>query len=267
MGLARYCRSDPLLDFIRDTYGAVPLRMPDARWAPFALFELSGRNVRYLGSAIDVGRDAEPPAVTRTALAGLESHRSSQVSWDHAVEIASPFLATLVGLPLPDLEIGLSNAVDRKAQVCLSLGRAVRRAVTVLALARWLDEGHLQLPTTLGLAGRVFVVDSVLYSREFTTVVDRSADTDLTSRIAASLVGSVDPKLVLRSSSKVTVRGRGDTPFAFTCVELDRGPDGVITGMRLDTPGPRAAATAVGGAGLSGHELVSAPEELVQFDA
>lgn len=57
MSFSALCKSDPLLDFIRETYAATPIRLPYPRWCPFAIFNMAEGQVRYLGNAAEL---AEP---------------------------------------------------------------------------------------------------------------------------------------------------------------------------------------------------------------
>lgn len=266
MGFTRLCGSDPLLDFIRQTYDAVPLRLPDPRWVPLTLFTVSGGRVRQLGVLrdIDPGLDLPPE---RTQLPTVAAQRSSAISWGMAVSVTGPFLSALLGVPLLNLETRLLAKVHRRTEVVLSLGRASRTSVNMLALAAGLDRTGLRLPQTLRVDGPLYVVDSVLHSRELTTTVSGVDDTETTAHIAASLVGAIDPEFVVRSASKVTVRGRGDTPFAITCAELERFEDGAIYRLRADVRGPRAAATPIGGFDITSHAVLGDAADLMDFDA
>jgi hypothetical protein len=82
MAFSSLCRSDPLLDFIRTTYGAIPLRVPDQRFQPLGLFTVQERHARYLGTLADLALDpAWPvPRTSNSDLADTTAKTSNQMA-------------------------------------------------------------------------------------------------------------------------------------------------------------------------------------------
>jgi hypothetical protein len=268
VGFVRRCGSDPLLELIHATYGATPLHSPDPRWAPLTLFSVADKRVRYLGSLLELDPAGEPPASRRMTLPALQGRQSSSISWSSAVDIVTPFLSALLGVALPDLRAALSLKVDRQAKVSLSIGRVTRRATSPLALARWLETAGMRLPAALAVEGPVFLVDSVVYGRELVTTVERSAEGGTTANIEASLAGSVEPRMLTRSESRVSVRGERDTPFALTSVKVERQPDGTLAGLRLSQDAGLRAGAMPGTTGpLPLRANIASSGEMIAFDA
>ncbi|MDH5669813.1 MAG: hypothetical protein OEY86_17580, partial [Nitrospira sp.] len=112
MAFTSLCSSDPLLDFIRSTYGAIPLRVPDQRFQPLALFGVQSRRARYLGTLTEIAESKAwlPPRLTSNELAQVSAVSSNDIGWDAATEILGPFISSTLGIDVSPVKAGLSGA-------------------------------------------------------------------------------------------------------------------------------------------------------------
>src|SRR4051812_29199872 len=112
MAFKSICASDPLLDFIRSTYGAVPLRVPDQRFQPLALFSVQARRARYLGTLAELARDAAwlAPRTTSNDLGEVSTIASSDIGWSAAADLLGPFISSTLGIDAAPIKAGLNGA-------------------------------------------------------------------------------------------------------------------------------------------------------------
>src|ERR1700730_14617260 len=266
VGFSALCKSgDPLLKFIRDTYGAVPVSLPDNRWNPFAIFTVDRDRVRYLGNVAELAGAGEPPRVEEVRLPHLTYEKSSEMRWGAAVGLAEPFLAATTGVGL-DLEASATMERHRETRARVSLGPTSRRFCSALGIASWLERQDMGLPETLGGLGALYIVDSALYAKELSFSVDGESATKFTLDLEASIVGKVKPDLVLRSNSAVQITGVRAAAFGITCLEVTVDEQGRLRGIRLATREPRAAATDVALMQAVPHVALGEGNELMQFD-
>jgi hypothetical protein len=100
------CRSDPLLEWIRDTYLAHPVRVPSKRVAPLVAFSRTDGKYGHLG---EMARFLVEPA--RTQLRALEPdtglvpdvapHRSGDVDVRQALDILGGLLSGMAPRSFP----------------------------------------------------------------------------------------------------------------------------------------------------------------------
>jgi hypothetical protein len=268
----KLCESDPLLDFIRTTYQAVPIRMPDPRWKPLTLFAVVDKEVRYLGDApAVVAGAATAPAVTSAKLPDVARERSSQFEWRAAVSLLVPFLGAILPIGLGDIEASFDVRRHRKTAVRISLGATTRRFVAPIMAASWLGRDDVTLPRTLDLthdgeALPVYLVDSILQAKELSIASESDAAAELTTAVHASLAGKLDPSALLLSRSRLVISGKQAAPFALTCVPIRADGAGRIVEVGLAATGPRAAASGTTHLTALSHTALGAANELVQFD-
>jgi hypothetical protein len=266
VGFSTLCNSgDPLLRFIRDTYAAIPVSLPDNRWNPFAIFTVDKGRVRYLGNVADLAGVGEVPRVEDVRLPHLTYEKSSELTWALAVGLAEPFLAAMVGMGL-GLEASAKMNRHRKTHVRISLGRSTRRFCSAVSIASWLDHQNVRLPVSLSGVGPLYIVDSALYAKELSFTVKGDSATEFTLDLAASVAGKLNPELVLRSSSTVQITGVRPAASGITCLEVTVDDGGRLVGLQLPKQEPHAAATGVAPMQAVPHVDLGDVNELMQFD-
>jgi hypothetical protein len=273
VGFSRVCRSDPFLDFIRETYAAVPLRLPDTRWHPLVLFSADRRSVRYLGPLPELpGCTATPPAIERSRLPTVAGRRTSSIKIGAAIKLLQPFLAAAFGSDLP-VGSALTASADADATVSLSLGRATRSFVAPTRLAAWLDACRPQLPRTLRFgtgdaAGQatVYVVTDALLASDLEIAFTGGTSQRVGIELEAALVGMVGSDAARLTGAELRIGGRVDTPFAICCIPIVVDAVGTVVGVDVRGTTLRAAATdAYLPAPVEGAPVGGA-DELMAFD-
>jgi hypothetical protein len=169
------------------------------------------------------------------------------------------------------LDASLDLRRHRKTRVRLSLGRTTRSFVPAIACASWLERSPLLLPQTLDLRSNgksqtIYIVDSTLYAKEVSILVEGESGAEFTANLEASLIGKLQPQNLLRSRTRVMMTGTSPAPFALTCLETHVDTAGRLGGIRLRKGGPRAAATDVALMSSATHVILGQENELMQFD-
>ncbi|MEU1163620.1 hypothetical protein ABZ372_24380 [Streptomyces sp. NPDC005921] len=268
MAFSPLCKTDPLLDFIRDTYQVVPLRLPDARWRPLALFTVDrhDRTVRYLGNARELS-DGLGPRIETVKIPHVEYERSARHEWGLAVGVIAPFISALLGTPLPALETSTTVRIHRRTAIQISLGRTRRSLASVLGIASWLEANPLRLPAPLDPSTSLYIVDATVSTRELHLSAEGERASEFTAQLAAAIAGSVEPSQLARSESRLKISGTVPAPFGFSCLEIEPSADRLLARLRLPTSVPKAAMTGVHLPGEMDRVQLAAPDEMAEFDS
>jgi hypothetical protein len=271
MAFVRWCKSDPLLDFIRETYNAIPLKLPDARVTPLTVFEMEDGRSSFLGSLTLLAPSGwKPPRVDSTDVPTIVSSQSSQLKVGAALDVLGPFVAAMSGLAGIDIAPTFKASTRRGEGIRVSLGRARRMFVSPIACARQFETFQFRFPATLKLArndgSRVLLVDGVLSARELTLGLEGESAHELAVAIKSDLAGKVSNDAAVVTKSKLTITASKHLPFAFTCLELGIGRNRTISGLKLLAEPPRAGAAAVSTAAAIEHTMVGARNESFAFD-
>jgi hypothetical protein len=230
---------DPILDELRDTFGAYPVRVPEARIVPMSILAMgSGGETIWRG---DLSRliegDLTFPAdlVRKGEVSGAFSKSSRDLDASVAVKLLDG-LAAAFGFAgaMPSLEAAASSArtvrfafplVTRSyvdiGEVARLLG--MRRLMRNAATEIFLQESH---PT------RMLLIDSTLRCSSFTMGSGTNGSVGFSVDIGAiqKLIGDVklEVKREHGSVKELTFHGATELTFAFTCKEVRLKPDGLI---------------------------------------
>jgi hypothetical protein len=274
MAFSSLCRSDPLLDFIRATYGAIPLRVPDQRFQPLALFTVQERRARYLGTLSELAVDPawSTPRTSSSELGQVSGTTSNQIAWSAAADLLGPFISNVLGIDLAPVKAGLKGASRETEGVRIAIGPTRRTMVNPLAISHAIEGKVLRLPATTELDfGReggqaLYVIDCVFVARELSLELIGSKARDAAANLEAKLVAKVKASQMLRASSKLTVLGSNRTPFAFTCLRMQATQDGFVEKILLGDASPRLNATPVDSVANVAHADLGDTHELLAFD-
>jgi len=231
--MLQLCNRDPLLDALRTTFGAQPIRVPEARVAPLVVFQMApGARFRYLGrlrelvTSSTAGRLNELK-IERARMLDLSGKRSGAVDTKFGLEILEGFLKgfNLLG-SLPSISAQFSHVsgvffqfqdVQRASVSPAAIGSTLRGKVFQVDNALIADALHR--------ARRVefFIVDSVIESRGFSMAASSEVDVGFELNVAEiqELV-SLSAAATVSSNTKrdLVFTSRRHLPFAFTCFRV-----------------------------------------------
>jgi len=268
MAFSTFCASDPLPDFIRTTYGAVPLKIPDQRFQPMALFCIQSRRARYLGTLAEIALDNkwQPPRVTSNDLGNVSSIESSDIGWSAATDILGPFISSTLGIDVTPVKASLSGVSKDTEAMRVTVGSSKRVMANPFAIAQSIGYQTHQLPMNL-LTGNqeVYIIDGILVSRELTLELVGANSSKAAAALEAKLIGKANANQFLRVNSKLTITGDNRTPFAFTCLKIKSDLFGFIEQIEVGAMPAGLNATAVSYLSVSRVTLGNA-NELFSFD-
>lgn len=263
------CKADPLLAFIRSTYGAVPLRVPDQRFAPLSIFSIQARRARYLGTLSDiaVGDGWVAPPSSASKLGEVSTISSSDIGWSAASEILGPFLSSALGIASVPVDASLSGARKTSSGVRVTIRSARKVTVNPFAIAHAIQPGTHQLPASLHTNDQdLYIIDTVFLARDLSLDLVGANASDAAAKFEADLIGNAEAQRILRVNSTLTISGNGKTPFAFTCLKVDSDAAGFITSVVVGTAQPRMNATPVSPLQDIPRDMLGEPDELISFD-
>jgi hypothetical protein len=274
MPFTSICKSDPIMDFLRSTYDAIPMRIPDSRIEVFTLFTAEDNKVRYLGDLKHLPGEKRWSSLRtdETDLPDVSKNTSSRVSLSVMLDLLGPFVSAMTGVPLLNLSLAFSGSRHRNIGARITLTRSKRTFVQPLICAAAFAGSPAKLPKELRLDSDskqeypLFIVDSVLSAKEITLTMDGDSSGEVGLKLEEEIVGKTSADSVLRSKSRLVITGKKRAPFAFTCLPLDKNKKNEITGVRLGRKVPRLGATAVQTNAPAEHVGLGGPDELLSFD-
>lgn len=269
-----FCRSDPLLDFIRATYGAIPLKVPDERFKPLTLIAVQDRKARYLGTLEELVTNPGwvAPKASTAELADVSTKLSQEVGWDVAAGLLAPFLSTMLETDLTPIDASLKAAAKECEGVRIAIGRARRAQLNPLGLARSIGPKTHRLPSNidhdLARAGgaSLYIVDGVLSARELTMELGGTNASKAAATLEAKLAAKVKADRLLRSTSKLVISGTSRTPFAFTCLRIEVDQHRYVSQLALEEANLKLGATSIAKMPLVDHVELGAAHELIALD-
>ncbi len=267
MSFYSICKSDPVLDFIRDTYDATPLKIPDTRIKPLTLFTTVKRRFRYIGPIKDIAADKAWKKLRPESqkLSDISKVESRKLSWSIAIDLLSPFLAQSLTPSLTDTMTSLK--AFRSTSVCVSIKGVRRHFIAPSRVANLLKSAPINL-RTIDSSGTLHLVDSILVARKITLNMNCPSAVEVATKLENALSGKFSTDAILRSQSCVSIAGNKFVPFAFTCFQLQIDESGRAS--RIEFPssgGPQIGATPMGVDLPPTHVMLGEPNEFVKIDS
>jgi hypothetical protein len=268
------CKSDPIMDFLRSTYDAIPMRVPDSRIEVFTIFAAEDKKVRYLGDFKHLPGETRWSSLrtVETELADVSKNTSSTVSLSVLLDLLGPFVSAMTGVPQLNLPLALSGSRHRDIGARITLTRTKRMFIPPITFAAAFNGSPAKLPEELRLTSSseqeypLFVVDAVLSAKEITLTMDGDTSEEVGLKLEEEIAGKTSAEYVLRSKSRLVITGKKRAPFAFTCLQLDTNENKEIIGVRPARKVPRLGATGVQTNAPAEHVGLGGPDELLSFD-
>jgi|SRR5215467_910478 len=232
------CKQDPLVNTLRDTFGANPVRVPEERIQPLCAVAARGDRTVFRGALEPLLTGSQRFSIPKWArakslMADLSNKQSRSVELDLGISILSSFL-TGFGIP----SIGIESSFKGATEVAFSFSSVHRDWIDDNWLGRALIGRALDLQNS---SARLYtqkprwdllLIDSVITSNQFTISITKSQADSFALNVPAiqALVGAAKAKVKVKSagSRRVTFQGPNALTFAFTTVHLFVDSNGVI---------------------------------------
>ena len=242
MGILGLCDGDPVVEYLRSTFGANVVRIPRASLRPPEVLAARHGQTKTMGQLADILTGAAPFALAPGDLHEEQAppvlgQRTSSIGLDLGLDILGGLLQGFgVG------KIGLGTAFTATSAISFNFHDVHRVYLETNRLGRLLQGCAVDRanPATgpyfdAQAPWRLLVIDSVLTSPGFTVTASssrtESAHVDLPT--LQQLLSHVSAKVSLASSVASQVSFTGDQPltFAFTCLEVTLDADARIAGL------------------------------------
>lgn len=234
MSFLRLCKDDVLVNLIRETFNANPVRVPEERIMPMTILGVSGKKVTFLGSVVPLlsGKKGLKVKQQKSQLPNVSASKSKAISTEIALKIMDGFLSGL-----GSNSAGLEHSFKGINKVSFSFQDVNRHHVDVNELLKVLgteklDKEHPVAKAFINESMRCVIITSVITSSSFTikSESDSLHQTDLNIPEIQGLFSSKGNKVKVSSASKaeVSFKGSKDLAFAFSGLGLIISDDGSV---------------------------------------
>jgi hypothetical protein len=242
MGFLGLCDGDPVVEYLRSTFGANIVRIPRASLRPLEVLAARNGDTKTMGQLGDILGGA--PQLTLKAgdlhevpAPPVLAQKTRSVTFDLGLDILGGLLQ---GFGVP--RVGIGGAFAPKSAISFNFHDVHRVYVETNRLGRLLQGcavDRANPATALYFEAqapwRLLLIDSVLTSPGFTVTASRSRTESAHVDVPAlqQLVGNVSAKVNLSSSASSEVSFTGDDrlSFAFTCLEVTLDAHARIVGL------------------------------------
>jgi hypothetical protein len=223
------CKNDPLVDTLHKTFRAQPIRVPEARVTPLVVFLMIDDRFRFVGHLGELLTKRAAAKLGQlqsqvSPMADVISRSSSKIDVDLGIKILEGFLR---GFNVSGFLPSVSAKFGTVKLVSFTFHDVVRRWIDGGALADALRLKAFEMQNALVAeylgplsASQLFIVDSVIASRDFTIAAEGGGDKAfrLTGADIQGLAElSTGVSLSTTSGRELTFTGPEHLPFAFTC--------------------------------------------------
>lgn len=220
----RICKNDTI-DWLRDTFQATPLRVPEARVQPLMVVAYQEDKVQFRGELQFLLQYPEHfnLSLQTGKVANVALQRTKKMDISVGMSVLEGFLQ---GFQMSPASVGL--ALKGAKEVSFSFSNVERRWVDLGQLGGQLKTNQLDLENP---ASKIFVseeppllliVSDVIVCRSFELNIESGNDTSLEASIPAIQKAVADAKLKVKVESKsaqsIAFEGEEFLTFAFSCV-------------------------------------------------
>jgi len=240
MGFLGLCKSDPLLNLLRDTFDATPLRVPDQRIKPLYVIAKNGIISKFVGRVDGLFSDIDSLHIIehRSKMANVTATKSQHVKLDLGLDVMDGFLK---GMGVSSASI--KESFDGATKVSFSFQNVVRHWLDIGLLGKLLSGKILNAssPTTaqfLNHEAICMVIDSVITSNNFSMSVEKATKNSFKLNIPKieGLLKAQKNSLVVQSSGSREVSFKNPTSltFAFSGIIIHPSHSGKISFELVD---------------------------------
>jgi hypothetical protein len=235
MGLFKLCDSDPLMDLLRDTFHANPIKIPEERYQPLIAIAKTKRAEKFLGGAIGLFTNKTPYTgqPMESVMADVSATKTSSVDFDLGFEILDGFLKGM----------GVSGATIKAkfngvTKVSFSFQDVKRKYIDIIDLGNFLigkqfDPASPVCAQFLNRESICTVIDSTINSKKFTMNIEETSDASfkLDTPEIKQIIDKAQVGVSASSASNTQISFDGTKPlaFAFSAIKLRLDDDNKIS--------------------------------------
>jgi hypothetical protein len=222
----RLCKNDTT-SWLRETFSATPLKVPEARVQPLAILAYKNDETSFRGHLRYLLQNTEafnPPVETAT-VASVSLQRTKKVNIDIGFNILDGFFKAF-----KMDSIALGTALKGLKEMSLSFTNVQRRFVDLGALGQSVKSNRIDLTNpSIGVftgekPSEMLVISDVIVSRSFTINNESGRDDAFDVNVPLVEKYLADAKLGVKveknTKDSITFEGEEALTFAFSCVRV-----------------------------------------------
>ena len=226
MAIFKICGDDILVNTLQKVFKANIVRVPEAKIRPLSVLAITPKKPHFWGYLEEFTESPLPnyeAALQESQMADISGKRSKDVKAELGLQILDGFLK---GYNLPSAAI--SSKFTGAKTVSFSFQEVVRYFISPgkiggILKGQALDVDNGSNAIFLQKEARLFLIDSVIKSKDFSIIVEKTNSNDFSLDIRAiqQIIGQANTGVHIESHSGLDLSFHGSTPlsFAFTCIE------------------------------------------------
>lgn len=228
--MIRLCTGDLLLDTIRETFEANPVRIPEERLQPLVILGKIKSKSYFLGNVNNfekLNNTKKAPKINRSKLANVTNKKTKEVNLDVGINILEGFLS---GFGINAKLFGeIKTCLNGVKSLSFSFDDVVRLYVEPIEVSNWLLENNTFLKSQAIIPfseeGKdLYIIDSVITSKSLSINIESKSDNNFIANIPTiqNILSSTDIKIEtsLTNQTGITFKGDKSLTFAFSCLSL-----------------------------------------------
>lgn len=226
MAIFKICNDDALVNNLQKVFKANIVRIPEAKMRPLTVLAITPEKPHFWGYLDEFTESPLPnyeSALQESQMADISGKRTKDVKVEIGLQILDGFLK---GFNLPSAAI--SSKFTGAKTVSFSFQEVVRYFISPgkiggILKGQALDIDNGSNAIFLKKEARLFLIDSVITSKDFSINVEKTNSNDFSLDVPAiqQIIGNANTDVHIESHSGLDLNFHGSTPlaFAFTCIE------------------------------------------------
>ncbi|WP_461067005.1 gasdermin [Spirosoma horti] len=234
-----------LLETIKDTFDANPVRIPEERLQPLTLLGKISNKAYFLGNMYNIENETlleDKPNINKSKLANVSSKKSKKVNLDIGINILDGFLK---GFGINANLFGeIKNHFANVKSLSFSFDDVNRFYIEPIELFSWLQNKDIIIKSPvlqpfMQEENSLYVIDSIITSKSFSISIENKLDNNVETTIPSlqKILATTDVKVETTSASQtgITFKGNKNLTFAFSCFNISWDKSGKINTLMPNT--------------------------------
>lgn len=234
MSILKLCNNDPLLQILKQTFNANPIKIPEERIKPLVVFSGKNKKYKYIGGIEYLLSDPSSLnlQVYNSQMANLSSAKSKSIDAKLGLQVMDGFLQGF-----GTKGVSLDSAFEGVQKVSFSFQNVSRSYIDMGKLCAELSKRKFDLENLVNKRflddeEMCIIIDSIITSNNFSIIVEETSKSDFKFDIPEiqNILTLSGNKISSSSASSLNISFEGETTlaFAFTSFVLNCDEDGSI---------------------------------------
>ncbi len=227
MEIFKICNDDLLVNTLQRVFRSNIVRVPEVKIKPMTVLAITPNKAHFWGYLDEFTESPLPnyeSDLQESQMADISGKRSKDVKAELGLQILDGFLR---GFNLPSAAI--TSKFSGAETISFSFQEVIRNFISAgkiggILKGKALDTDNGSNTIFLQKEARLFLIDSVITSKDFSIKVEKTNSNDFSVDVTGiqQIIGQGNTKVYVESHSGLDLSFHGPTPlsFAFTCIEL-----------------------------------------------